>query len=226
MSYTLAIDSTSLNTINISLCSIKAGRNFELSINSRNSAETLIAGISKLLKSNSLDLQQIEKILVASGPGSFTGIRNALSTSFGLALGLKIDIFSTSILQIDAYLAAKDEHLLLLKRANNNEFFFQYFKFESKRIIEKTSVSIVNESEKASFIRQKLTELSLIEGNFQLIEIKQKSRENTAQGLIAFYRDNPEHFLQVFEHGTFKAKIAADYVKPVNAKTLAERGIC
>ncbi len=230
MSYLLGIDSSNLNCINLSIGSaqLKSSHKenyFNLEIDHLSSAAAIIPGISQLLKNNNLRIEEIEKVLLASGPGSFTGIRNAMSSAFGLGFGLKKDVFATSILHIDAYLAAEMERLLLFKKANDNEYYSQYFEFENKKIIQKDPLIIIPERDRSIHLKKILAAKGFNNEEIQVVEIEQKSGKNTAQGLIDFYINNPEHFLQIFDKHTFKANIEADYVKPINAKTLAERGI-
>ena len=50
----------------------------------------------------------ISKVAVASGPGSFTGLRSGVSFGLGLAIGLRIPIATFSTLQLQAARAAGD----------------------------------------------------------------------------------------------------------------------
>lgn len=228
MSYLLGIDSSNLNGINLCLGSLKSANNesyFDLEVSNKSSAEAIIPGIAQLLKDNNVAIGEVEKILLTSGPGSFTGIRNAMSSAFGLGFGLKKDIFATSILHVDAYLGVNGKRVLLFKKANNNEYYSQYFEFENKKIIREKPLMIILDRDRNIHLKEVLAAKDLDNQELQLLEIEQKSGVNTAHGLITFYQDNPEYFLQVFDQGTFKANVEADYVKPVNAKTLVERGI-
>jgi len=69
--------------------------------NSKSNFEKLIILINKFLKINESSLNQIERIYVNRGPGSFAGIRNSLSTVKGLFLTKKIDYYCFSFLDFD-----------------------------------------------------------------------------------------------------------------------------
>jgi tRNA threonylcarbamoyl adenosine modification protein YeaZ len=62
-------------------------------------AEDLLPAVAKLLADSGLGRADISMISVASGPGSFTGIRIGLSTAIGLASGLNRPLVSVSILR-------------------------------------------------------------------------------------------------------------------------------
>ena len=59
----------------------------------------------EFLNSNNLDLNDISKIYVNRGPGSFAGIRNSLSTIKAINLANKIDYYCYSF---DDFIDEKD----------------------------------------------------------------------------------------------------------------------
>lgn len=61
----------------------------------KHSDEILVA-VDELLKSASLVINQIDNICVCIGPGSFTGIRVAISLAKGLAIGVNAKVFVLS----------------------------------------------------------------------------------------------------------------------------------
>ena len=64
--------------------------------NSKSNFEKMIILIDDFLKSNKSSLNQINKIYVNRGPGSFAGIRNSLATIKALFLTKKIDYYCFS----------------------------------------------------------------------------------------------------------------------------------
>ena len=56
-----------------------------------------------LLNMAKLDVQSINGIIVAKGPGSFNGLRVGISTAKGLVLSLGIPIVGISTLEVEAY---------------------------------------------------------------------------------------------------------------------------
>lgn len=63
---------------------------------------TLLPAIKNLLNKSSLKMKDIEKIIVAQGPGSFTGIRIAVATAKMLAWTLDIPLVGVSSLALIA----------------------------------------------------------------------------------------------------------------------------
>jgi len=69
--------------------------------NSKSNFEKLIILISDFLNKNKTSINEIDKIYVNRGPGSFAGIRNSLSIVKGLFLTQKIDYYCFSFLDFD-----------------------------------------------------------------------------------------------------------------------------
>lgn len=76
----------------------------EYSINFKKThSQTLLPMLEELKKMISLDLQTIDAIAVAAGPGSFTGLRIGSATAKGLGLALDKPIVSISTIEALAY---------------------------------------------------------------------------------------------------------------------------
>ena len=69
--------------------------------NSKSNFEKLIILITDFLNDNKSSINEICKIYVNRGPGSFAGIRNSLSIVKGLFLTKKIDYYCFSFLDFD-----------------------------------------------------------------------------------------------------------------------------
>ncbi|MDR2267974.1 MAG: tRNA (adenosine(37)-N6)-threonylcarbamoyltransferase complex dimerization subunit type 1 TsaB [Holosporaceae bacterium] len=65
--------------------------------------------VDGLLRENSIEPKKIDGIIVASGPGSFTGIRVASSLGHGMALALKIPILGINYFSIIDEMYREDE---------------------------------------------------------------------------------------------------------------------
>lgn len=88
----LFIDTTSLNT-KVALLNESGDFIDESEWTSRyNQSEELISKIEELLRKNDLNKDKLEKIVVVSGPGSFTGVRIGVTTANFMALGLNIPV--------------------------------------------------------------------------------------------------------------------------------------
>lgn len=62
-------------------------------------SQTLLPMLDELKKMIDLDLNEIDAIVIAKGPGSFTGLRIGSSTAKGLAYGLNIPIIEIGTLE-------------------------------------------------------------------------------------------------------------------------------
>ncbi|TMG07288.1 MAG: tRNA (adenosine(37)-N6)-threonylcarbamoyltransferase complex dimerization subunit type 1 TsaB [Chloroflexi bacterium] len=65
----------------------------------------------------------ITKIAVASGPGSFTGLRVGVSFGLGLAIGLRVPIVPLPTLELQA--ARSDEPVTAVADAGRGRFYYQ-----------------------------------------------------------------------------------------------------
>lgn len=78
----------------------------------------LIAELRRLAGVGSID-----KVAVATGPGSFTGLRAGVSFGLGLAMGLRIPIVPLPTLEIQA--ARSDEPVTAVADAGRGRFYFR-----------------------------------------------------------------------------------------------------
>lgn len=76
----------------------------------RRHADELFGAIERLLTWTRLPLSSVDRIAVASGPGSFTGLRVAISAGQGLARGTGAALVGISTLDVLAYPHAPSKH--------------------------------------------------------------------------------------------------------------------
>lgn len=99
--------------------------------NSSQSAQ-LLSDISEILQKNDLNLNQINLLAVAVGPGSFTGLRIGLASAKALAIALKIPIAGISTLEAAAACSDKEGEICAALQAGRSEYFVQSFKKSPK----------------------------------------------------------------------------------------------
>ncbi len=102
----LAID-TSTNSAGIA---IAEGANIlaELTWNcGQNHSVELMPRITGLMEQSRLKFEDLTGIVVATGPGSFNGLRVGISTAKGIAFSLNIPIIGISTLEMTAYAHAE-----------------------------------------------------------------------------------------------------------------------
>jgi tRNA threonylcarbamoyl adenosine modification protein YeaZ len=63
----------------------------------------LLPNLVCLLKKTKLELDSIEVVIVAKGPGRFNGLRVGISTAKGLATALNIPLLGVNTLEVEAY---------------------------------------------------------------------------------------------------------------------------
>lgn len=93
-------------------------------------AERLMAVIDRALAEAGRSLDDIDRIAVVIGPGSFTGIRVGVSAARGLALALAVEAVGVTTLEILAA-AYRDQHpgrsVMAAMDAKRNEIYAQVF---------------------------------------------------------------------------------------------------
>jgi tRNA threonylcarbamoyl adenosine modification protein YeaZ len=95
-------------------------------------AERLMAMIDEVLAQARLDLQDIERVAVTVGPGSFTGIRVGVAAARGLALALGVEAVGVTTLETmaRAHLAevpTEARPIIAAMDAKRNEIYVQAF---------------------------------------------------------------------------------------------------
>ena len=98
----LALDSSSL-VASVALVT-DAVLTAEYTINFKKThSQTLLPMIDEMAKMTELDLETLDAVAVAAGPGSFTGLRIGSATAKGLGLALKKPLISVSTIDAMAY---------------------------------------------------------------------------------------------------------------------------
>lgn len=102
----------------------------EISVSCRGASEALLPAVHNALSLSGVDLGQVERILPGVGPGTFTGIRIALTTARSLSLASSATLSKNSTLTALAALAlldAKEPFVLAVLDAKRRQVFAQYF---------------------------------------------------------------------------------------------------
>ncbi len=107
-------------------------------------SNTLLNDIDKLLREAQVDLSEIDLFAVATGPGSFTGLRIGIATVKGLAATLDRPCAGVPTLHAVALSAGASEQTIALLPAGRGEVFAQLFSV--------TRDGLVTELDKATHI--------------------------------------------------------------------------
>lgn len=95
-------------------------------------SEKMIPDLKSLLEKNKLSPKDIEAVVVGIGPGSYTGIRIALTTAKILSLSLNISLYPVSSLRL---LKEGDKPTICLMNARSGRSYFAVYEGE-KTIVE------------------------------------------------------------------------------------------
>lgn len=99
-------------------------------------SQTLLPMLDEIVKMIELDLKTIDAIAIASGPGSFTGLRIGSATAKGLALALKKPIISIPTVEGLAYnLYGTDKIICPIMDARRNQVYTATYRFENNELI-------------------------------------------------------------------------------------------
>lgn len=97
-------------------------------------SELMIPEIGNILKRNNIDPKQINEILVTVGPGSYTGLRIALTIAKVYAYSLNLPLYIFSSLEV---LEKKDEYSICLMNARSKRSYFAVY-FNDSEIVHDT----------------------------------------------------------------------------------------
>ncbi len=116
-------------TADLKRCSIAVkfeGQLFE--INADVNAPTYLVKLAQnLLAQNKIELEKIDRIITASGPGSFTGIRTAQSFVKGISLALEIPAVCASYFQVIKHMFGQEKDFIaIIKSAKNQAYFYNF----------------------------------------------------------------------------------------------------
>lgn len=98
----LAID-TSINVLGVAVANEKKVIAELITNEKKNHSVRLMPAIDHLLKEVDLNPKQLDRIIVAEGPGSYTGVRIGVSVAKTLAWSLQIPLVGISSLEVLAY---------------------------------------------------------------------------------------------------------------------------
>jgi len=115
----------------------------EFSINNKlTHSQTIMPMVDDVIKMIGIEIESIDYIACAEGPGSFTGLRIGSATAKGLALGLNKPIVPVSTLDALAYNIYDTNKLICpIMDARRNQVYTAVYKWENDKL------KIVNEAQ-------------------------------------------------------------------------------
>lgn len=144
-------------------CSVAVFNNFRVisTVSSRvdrTSAENLTLMIEQSLKLANIKFQDLKAVAVAKGPGSYTGLRIAVSTAKGLAFGLDLPLIGFGTLQAmcnQIAFTASADLLCPMIDARRMEVFCGFFSAETKTPVCEIQAVLVNEASFSDILNHK-----------------------------------------------------------------------
>ncbi len=97
-------------------------------LDTQNRNFSLTCTLKNLYQQAQITPKQITKMIITLGPGSYTGIRSALSVLIAYRLALpNLEIFGVSNLELLAYHHKSQNHKLILGETKRKDFYWQIF---------------------------------------------------------------------------------------------------
>ena len=102
-------------------------------------SQTLLPMLDEIVKMTELELESIDAIAVAAGPGSFTGLRIGSATAKGLGLALKKPLVAVPTVDALAYNLYDAQGLICpIMDARRNQVYAAFYMWENGKLIRLT----------------------------------------------------------------------------------------
>ncbi len=218
MTLCLAIDGTSLSAAVCNDAEILA----EVTSDKSQSAEEIPSLIKNSLKESGVEFQELDRVAVCNGPGSFTGIRVGIASAQGVALAHGLELIGVS-----KFLATIAHHLDSVKPtkklfqtdyevtilANKKEYFFTRYLLSQGEHGYKIALVKAHETIPIN------EEIKHSEG---VITLNGNNTSAADIALATHYFSSREHSPELILSKQ-NSPITPLYIKPPHAKTIAER---
>ncbi|MFW2331138.1 MAG: tRNA (adenosine(37)-N6)-threonylcarbamoyltransferase complex dimerization subunit type 1 TsaB [Nitrospinota bacterium] len=145
----------------------------------------LLKLVERLLSDEKIDKSNIDLIVVATGPGSFTGIRIGIATAVGLSDSLSLKLIGIptfeSILRASKSLFDYETPIAILSDSRKDEYYIGKYIFNRNANLEKLKLdSIVSKD----LLERELKDSKIITGSKNILELVQKTSPELGVKLI------------------------------------------
>lgn len=124
-------------------------------------SQTLLPMLDEVVRMTELDLESIDAIAVAAGPGSFTGLRIGSATAKGLGLALNKPLIGVPTVEALAYnLFGTQGMVCPIMDARRSQVYTGIYRFEEGRLItveDQMAVAVTELIEKLNQLQQPVT---------------------------------------------------------------------
>lgn len=109
----------------------------EFTVNNKQThSQTLLPMIEKVVDMSGIEIEQIDAIAIAAGPGSFTGLRIGSATAKGIGLALKKPVVSVPTLEGLAYrVSVFDGIICPIMDARRNQVYTGIYKMDKGNLV-------------------------------------------------------------------------------------------
>ncbi|MFL2104621.1 tRNA (adenosine(37)-N6)-threonylcarbamoyltransferase complex dimerization subunit type 1 TsaB [Desemzia sp. FAM 23991] len=129
----------------------------------RNHSERLMPAIDALMKELSLEIQEIDRVAVAKGPGSYTGLRIGVTTAKTLAWTLNIELTGISSLKVlAANVNPTDQYIVPVMDARRGNIYTGLYQYQKGVLVEAEPNTHISADKWAEYLSRK-------EGQFILV---------------------------------------------------------
>lgn len=140
--------------------------------------------IDKVLKDTNVKIEEIEKVMVVNGPGSFTGVRIGVTIAKVLAYILNIDVICLSSLKIRA-ISVSHDYCLSLINANRGNYYIGLYDKNNNEVIEEQFNSI----EKVKELIDKYNPVIVSDTDFIINDMFVLKTKLDVLSIIDYYKD-------------------------------------
>lgn len=190
----------------------------------KKSVEQLPRLVFTCLEELNVGYQDLHAVVVAIGPGSFTGIRGGVAFAQGLSFSLGIPVIGISCLLSRSHVVLPKGNAAVCLRASNTDFYLADVTREERTTFPNGDIRIVDSQEIEHLCAVNLQDM------FDL-ESSPDSSSPLATALVRYYLDSIHGQLQrsltlglgQIQYSPTGGEISAVYGKGVAAKTLEER---
>lgn len=90
-------------------------------------AEALLPKIEEILSKEGVEISDIDNVVVGVGPGSFTGVRIAVSTAKGLFATGKVNVYNVTSFEMLSYSEVEMQNLVIITKAFSSLYYASIF---------------------------------------------------------------------------------------------------
>ena len=145
-------------------------------------SEALLPAIQQILQQNQLNMNDIDMLAVAVGPGSFTGVRIGTATAKGLAFGRDIPCVPVSSLEALAYNFSGQSGIICpVMDAKRGQYYNALFEWQADKLCRLTSDRLITFDELHAELAQYDCDIRLCGDAYTAVLASMKALDDSAK---------------------------------------------